>query len=159
MSKPIFITLLLFILVPTIQIEAQDCKHLFDLSPPLDSLYTTKQDKLLEMTDGKTIKLVRILYGTTNYSLTVTKNNPSEKIGIKIIDGRTQKTIWDNSLQNYKEEIDIKNDASRRVIIEITSLAEHEKEISECIVFTIRSYKNYEPTKFEQIPSPPKPKW
>lgn len=154
-----FFTCLMWLL--TLNTHAQDCKHLFDSTPQLGEIYTTKSDRLFEITKGKTLKVVRFFYGSSIYNINITKDNPNLKIGLKLIDSKNLEVLWDNSDKGSTEEINISIDNSCRVVIEITSLAENEQQ-SDCIALTVRSYKNYgqkEKDSQDITTSPPTPDW
>ncbi|MCU4162784.1 hypothetical protein [Carboxylicivirga caseinilyticus] len=145
----------------TVNTNAQDCKHLFDSTPPLGEKYITKSDRLFEITKGNAIKVIRFLYGNSNYNIIITKDNPNLKIGLKLIDTKNLEVLWDNINKDLSEEINISLDNSCRVAIEITSLAENEQQ-TDCIALTIRSFKNHTPieTDNQSTPnSPPDPDW
>nr|WP_321411372.1 hypothetical protein [uncultured Carboxylicivirga sp.] len=145
----------------TVNTNAQDCKHLFDSTPPLGEKYVTKSDRLFEISNGDTIKVVRFLYGNSNYNITITKDNPDLKIGLKLIDSKNLEILWDNTDKNLIEDLNISLDNSCRVVIEIASLNKI-KERTECIALTIRSYKKYVPKTLNnqpQLNSPPDVNW
>jgi len=125
----------------------------------MDSLYTAKADRLLNIQNGDTIKLVRIFYGNTHYNISIVKDDPSKQLSMRILDGKAKKVLLDSSRVDSNEELNIFSHTSQRVILEISALEENAKNSSNCFALTIRSYKDYTVQNEPTIPTPPATNW
>ncbi|MBS2099403.1 hypothetical protein [Carboxylicivirga linearis] len=159
MKNSSIITLLFILIIGSSTTFSQECKHLFERTAPMDSLYTVKADRLLTIQNGDTLKLVRIFYGNTHYNISIVKDDPSKQLSMRILDGKAKKVILDGNKNGSNEEVDIFSDFSQRVIIEISALEGSSKNSSDCIALTIRSYKDYAKKNESTIPAPPAINW
>lgn len=114
-----------------IQGKAQRCSDFHKtsacLAKPVEGfkLYGQSRSAFLEI--NKPFEYKFVLYGNKDFILVLCTEYRYSPIHFRLIDEETKEVIYDNSAENYVESIGFTNENTRKVILEVTLLAERIK--------------------------------
>ncbi|MFW6371151.1 MAG: hypothetical protein ACOC10_08115 [Bacteroidota bacterium] len=106
-----------------VKAPAQDCTdfHLGQCEIPDFSYYYNQQSKSLTLSVARSKELQIVAYENTDYFISVCKHRKFDVLQFKIFEDSEPRTlIYDNAENSYSETLKFTNEATRRLVIELT---------------------------------------
>lgn len=122
------IAFLLFIAFLSFQVQGQSCKG-FHLSkdcavPDVNDYRRYGQSRSRVVVARQTVRYQVTLFGGYDYKVGICTENAYEPVHFKIIDANRNSVFYDNTNDDYMENVGFTVDETKNVIIEMTVLAE-----------------------------------
>jgi len=125
-------------------INAQSCRDVLNACPKVDDFFNFKtMARTYKINPNQKLKIYQIFYGSKGYNINLCNRDTTSKFHIRILDNSAENVFWDNSTDNYSNNISISFGSTQRILIEISAVDPSKITLNNnCLGIEIRYHKD-----------------
>ncbi len=123
--------------------QAQSCRDVLNSCSKVDDFFNYKtMARTYKLNPTQKLKIFQIFYGSKGYNINICNRDTTNKFHIRLLDNSSKIIFWDNSKDDYSNNISISFGSTQRILIEVSAVDPKKMTLgNNCLGIEIRYHK------------------